>query len=419
MELRNITKKEYTDFALKNPYISIYQLSEWGELKKTTGWISHMVGLFDAGKLKGVSLLLQKKMPLGLNLFYSPRGFLLDVHDFDLLKEFTTLIKEYIKVHKGFMLKVDPNVIYATYDSEGENQVLLGDDAFQNFQKLNYKHLGFTKNFETMQPRYLCRFKLLDTYDETLQTFSKTTRKNIEKTEQMGVRTRCVDEKEIDLFVSLLEETGKNKNFAIRPVSYYKKMYELMSDYIKLYISYIDTDLYYKYIITEIETTKKELDQINKQMQTMNVGNKLRTSKEQHDKKLESLMKSLKEAEEMKKVSDKISIGALLSVFIGNEGITFMSGTSNTYKNFNPKYAFYNEHIKECFKQKKEYCNFYGISGDLNPNSKLYSLYEIKKGFKPEIIELIGEFDFITSKFKYNLYKIMLYVYQKTKKIKK
>ena len=58
---------------------------------------------------------------------------------------------------------------------------------------------------------------------------------------------------------------------------------------------------------------------------------------------------------------------------MGNEGITFMSGTIPEYKKFNPKYAYYNEHIKECIKQHKEYCNFYGISGNMDPNSKYYN----------------------------------------------
>lgn len=101
-----------------------------------------------------------------------------------------------------------------------------------------------------------------------------------------------------------------------------------------------------------------------------------------------------------------------MSLFIGDEGITFMSGTSSLYKDFGPKYVFYNEHIKECLKQKKKYCNFYGISSDLNPNSPYYSIYEIKKGFNPEIVELLGEFDYIVDKPAYYLYKIALKFYK-------
>lgn len=419
MELKIISHDEYLKFALNNKYISIYQLPEWGMLKAGTGWISHLVGLFDKDELVGETLLLEKKGPFKQSVFYAPRGFLIDVDNLELLTAFTNELKKYIQKNNGFMLKVDPNVIYATYDENGENKKIVDNQSFINFKNLKYKHLGFTKNFETMQPRFLCRFKLQDDYELTLSTFTKTTRKNIEKTEKMGIKTREIDASEIDLFVSLLQETGNLKNFIVRPASYYKKMYELMPEYIKLYISYIDTNLYYSYLIQEIEICKKELVDIETKMKSGHVGNKLTTLKSQHEQKLNRLEKELNDASEMRKSADKINIGALMSIFIGNEGITFMSGTNNVYKSFNPKYAFYNEHIKDCLKENKEYCNFYGISGDLNPNSPFYSIYEIKKGFKPEVIELVGEFDLIINPVIYHLYKVALKGYKLLKKIKK
>ena len=53
----------------------------------------------------GVTLLLEKKTPIRMSLFYAPRGFLLDIDNYDLLKEFTKLISEYVKKNHGFMLK--------------------------------------------------------------------------------------------------------------------------------------------------------------------------------------------------------------------------------------------------------------------------------------------------------------------------
>ena len=67
----------------------------------------------------------------------------------------------------------------------------------------------------------------------------------------------------------------------------------------------------------------------------------------------------------------------------------------------------------------KEYVNFYGISGDLDKNSPYYNIYEIKKGFNPEIVELLGEFDYIISKPKYMLYKVALKAYKMLKKVRK
>ena len=108
-----------------------------------------------------------------------------------------------------------------------------------------------------------------------------------------------------------------------------------------------------------------------------------------------------------------------MSVFTGEDGITFMSGTDPEFKNFYPKYSYYNEHIKDTLKRKLKYVNFYGISGNLNPNSKYYNIYEIKKGFNPDIVELIGEFDFIINHLDYNLYKLALKAYKVIKKFKK
>lgn len=412
MELKEIDEKTYKAFALKNEYISIYQLPEWGTLKKENGWFPHLVGLYDDKTLKGVTLLLEKNTPIKKSLFYAPRGFLLDFNDEDLIREFSTKVVEYIKSKKGFLLKIDPNVIYCVSDSEGNNPVFKNTDALKILKDLGYKHLGFTKNFETLQPRNLCRFALKDTYEDTLQSFSKNTRKNIEKYAHMGVEVREIEVDEVDLFVSLLQETADKKNFVIRPVSYYQKMYELMKDYLKYYVVYIDPDKYYDYVLKEVDINNKDIANLEKQMAKINVGEKMRKHQSEALLKKEKLEEKLTQAKKIKNGGIPINIGALMSVFVGNEGITFMSGTSNLYKDFGPKYVFYNEHIKECLKQKKKYCNFYGISSDLNPGNPYYSIYEIKKGFNPEIVELLGEFDYIVNPFYYHLYKIALKVYK-------
>ena len=45
----------------------------------------------------------------------------------------------------------------------------------------------------------------------------------------------------------------------------------------------------------------------------------------------------------------------------------------------------------------------------------MYGIYEFKKGFGGRVVELIGEFDLIISKPKYNLYNFMLKIYNKLK----
>lgn len=417
--LKVIDEVHYKEFALKSPYISIYQLPEWGLLKSVTGWKCHLLGYYEDNTLLGVTMLLEKKLPFKLSLYYSPRGYIIDVTNFDLLKKFNDEVIKYVKDNHGFMLKVDPNVIYATRDSDGVLKNKCGEEVYFNFKKLGFKHMGFSKNFEDLQPRNLCRIKLQPTYQDTLESFCKSTKKNIAKTYDEGVRVKVVDTSKMDEFVKLLEDTATQKNFIIRPASYYKRMVDLMPEYITLYIAYIDTNLYYDYVWNTLNNSKNELDVLEKQMKKINVGDKIKRHHEELTNKINKLNKELDDAINLRKTNKEINIGALMSVFVGNEGITFMSGTSSCYKGFNPKYAFYRQHIEDSIKRGLEYVNFYGISLDMDKTGPYYGIYELKKGFNPEIIELIGEFDYVINPFVYYGYKLALKGYKLLKKIRK
>lgn len=417
MKLVELEEKQFDNYASNHEYASIYELSGWGKLKESTGWKYYLLGLFDGSTLKGVTLLLAKKTLLGKNLFYSPRGYLVDSNDYKLLNEFHNEVINFVKSHKGFMLKVDPNVIYKIYDKDGNETSFPGKEAFDNYLKLGFKHFGFNKDFETLQPRYLCRFKLSDTYVDTLNTFSKSTRKNIEKAEEMGVRVRKLDISETSVFTDVLKKTAQEKDFVIRPTSYYQKMYEYLKDNMSLYVTYIDTELFYNNILLEQKNVDKEYEDLKVLMTKINVGDKIKKQEQDLINKKEKLSKELKLAESLKAKGKEINIGALMSLFTGEEGTTFMSGTLSEYKEFYPKYAYYNEHIKESLDRGLKYVNFYGISGNLDKNSKYYGIYEIKKGYNPEITELLGEFDYIVNPFIYRLYKISLKIYKLKKKI--
>lgn len=418
MKLEILNAKEYDEFANRHKDVSIYQLSSWGKLKEKTGWKSHIVGFKDKDKIICATLLLEKSTPIKKSLFYAPRGFLIDSKDFKLLDRFTKEIIKYIKSKKGFMLKIDPNVIYKVRNHQNE-VIEFNEEEFKNYQSCGFKHFGFNEDFETLQPRNLCRFTLSESYEKTLESFQKSTRKNILKAEAMGVRTEVMKDADIDEFMRLLNAAGDKNDFIVRPKWYYELMRNLFKDEVIFYLTYLDIELYLQYLKSKISDTKKDLKDLKVKFEKYNVGDKLKKEKVTLEKNLikyENLYECEKEKYKDKK---RITIGALMSVFTGVDGITFMSGTDQKYKNFYPKYSYYNEHIKDTLKRKLKYVNFYGISGNLNPDSKYYGIYEIKKGFNPDIVELLGEFDYIINKFDYVLYKVALQAYKIAKKIKK
>lgn len=412
MKLITLDKKEFDKFSHQNELTSIYELSAWGDLKKKTGWYSHYVGFKDKENIICATLLLEKRTPLKKSLFYSPRGFLLDAKNYKLLSDFTEEIKKYIKKNNGFMLKVDPNIIYKINDE------VIGNQEYQNYVKCGFKHFGFNENFETLQPRILCRFNLLEDYEKTESNFQKSTRKNIHKSSNMGVVTRPIKDDEFNEFMRILGICADKNHFIIRPNWYYETLRKLFKDEVTYYITYIDVEKYFSYLNSELASLSKEEEELKIKLEKYNVGEKLKNEKKQLIIRKEKLTEKIKNEKERFKNKKYVYIGALMSIFLNKEGITFMSGTDPLYKDFYPKYSYYAKHIKDSIDKGEKYCNFYGISKDFNPKGKYYGIYEIKKGFNPDIIELLGEFDLVTNRFIYIIYKLALKAYKLAKKIK-
>ena len=72
----------------------------------------------------------------------------------------------------------------------------------KNLKKLGYKHQGFTKNFETMQPRYTFRIDLNQSLEEIENHFSKTTKQRIAKAKKTRYLCRNWYRKRYQRFLS-------------------------------------------------------------------------------------------------------------------------------------------------------------------------------------------------------------------------
>ena len=141
-------------------------------------------------------------------------------------------------------------------------------------------------------------------------------------------------------------------------------------------------------------------------MQKDMVGNKLKNQLDTSNKLLEKYKEELLKAEQFKEdYPNGKDIGVLLSMKSGNEFLTLSSGMLEEYKSFTPKYALYDEHVKDALKLGFKWVDFYGISGCFDKNDKFYGIYEFKKGFNGNSVELVGQFEKQISSFGY-LYNI-------------
>jgi len=409
MQFITLSEKEYRKFLDGNPMTSFMQTVELSNLKKELGSKIHFVGIKKDDKIIAGSMILEDSTIFNKKMFYAPRGLIVDYNDKELLKFFTNELKKYIKKHGGFVLTIDPNVIYRIRTSDGEidSNNMANDMAIDNLLDLGYKHHGFNLYLDSKQARWCYRFTLDEDYESKKVKFSKSTRKNIDFCVKKGLMVREGTINDLEVMAEIFEITSKRRDFFSRSLEYYQKMYKHMKDLMTIYIAYLDPNIYYDHTLGLLEEAKNNYDMVLKKMEKDMVGSKLLNQKETALKQIEKYEKELEKAEQFKKENPNgKDIGCLLSLRSGNEYLTLSSGVLAEYRNFTPKYLMYEHHIKEAYKEGFEYCNFYGITGDFDPKGKYYGIYEFKKGFNGNVIEYIGEFDLKVTNF-YNIYKLL------------
>ncbi len=407
MKFTILTDEEFATFIAHHPQSSFMQTIELANLKRDLGDVPYLVGVKKDDKVVAATLILEEKSLLGHKTFYAPRGYLIDYADYDLLKFFSDELIKFVKSKKGFRITIDPNVIYRIRSSEGE---ILNDDADRNdviktnLEKLGYQHFGFNLYAETYQVRWEYRLKLDEDYETKKAKFSKSTRKNIDACYKKGLKVRKGTIKDLDSMTEIFDATSQRKEFQARSLDYYKKMYHHMKDLMTIYIAYLDPDTYLEDTKELLRNEEENNKNIAEKMKKNLVGNKLINQKEVSDKLLDKYREELDKAKKFKEENPQgKDIGALLSLKSGNEYLTLSSGMLAEYKSFTPKYAMYNEHIKDAYEMNFEWVDFYGITGCFDKNDKYYGMYEFKKGFNGNVVELIGQFEIATG-FMYHIY---------------
>lgn len=413
MEFVELTDKEYDNFVKGHSEESYMQSLDLKNFKENNNIKCYIVGVKENKKVIAATLMYSIGTFMKKKRFYSSRGFIIDYNNTELLTFFVDKIKEYIKKLNGMSLTIDPNIIYRVRNSNGEIiSDEKNDEVVNLLKKLGFIHFGFNKYFETMQVRWVYRLELNSDYEELKNNFSKSTRKNIESTYNNGVKVRVGNIEDIKSLSKIFKETAERDEFNTKSYEYYKSMVESMPNNVKVYMAYIDTKEY-----LEKTKEKKKLEENNnkeilEKMKTGMVGNKLTNKKEVSDNLIEKYNEEIKYAKELlKEYPNGVDIGALISVKSGTDYISLSSGTLTNYKKFYPKYALYDAHIKDAYKMKYKYVNFYGISGDFNQSNKYWGIYEFKRGFNGNVVEYIGEFT-LGIGVKYKLFKLL-------KKIKK
>lgn len=416
--IKEIKVEEFNRLARTFPNVTFYQTSNWASLKSFTGWKPLYLGYYENNKLLGIGLFLLRSMPIFDSfLAYCPRGYLINYFDFEQLETFNKELISYLKNENVFELIIDPYLPLNQRDINGDVVPNSFDNTYivEELKKIGYKHTGYNLNYENLQPRFLFRLPLKNkTYEEIEKDFKKETKRRVNKKDFLAISVRELKKEEITDFKDLMEDTSKRRSFIDRPLTYYKQMYETLHDdgILRYMGAFIDVDKCRENISIEKNKIKKRIEKLSEHKEN-NIG-KLKEENVTLNS-LNNLLKQLNICEKEKGKNILLSVVCLLTY--GKEAIMLLAGNDEDYlQHFNSSNIIVSELIKLSINEGYDYYNFYGITGNFDPNNKNYGLYTYKKQYGGEVLELIGQFEYTIQKPLKNIYDMMLKIYKMSKK---
>ncbi len=418
LKLKNIDKEQFDEYIVNHPTKSHFlQSAEWGEFSKIKKHLTpYYLGLVnESDEIVGATLLLQKHLPFNYCYFYAPRGFVIDYSKKELIKAMTEKLKTFCKSKKAIFLKIDPDLIYKSYNylNEENIQKLNIDQVYKNMKELGWKHIGFTKNFETMQPRYTFRIDLTKDLETIESHFSKTTKQRIAKSHKLDTIVEIGSKKDIKEFYNLMMLTETRKDFVSYSEDYYETLYEIFNGNKNTKAILFLGKICFDRTITALENNLKN---INNQISIMPIDNLSKSAKNklsELNKQKENISEEIKKYKEYKsKYGDYLTLSAHMIITYGDKAWVLYAGNhtdlSETYVNYNT----YFEHIKYCKENNIKIYDQFGTIGDLSSNNPLLGLHEFKKKFGGDYIEFLGEWDLITNKLMYFIFTKLVPIYR-------
>jgi lipid II:glycine glycyltransferase (peptidoglycan interpeptide bridge formation enzyme) len=393
MKIVELQAEQFKNFENNFPYRNFYQTEEYGMLMNRHQFNDYYLGLEDDnGNILAATLILVKRGAFGYKWGYCPRGYLINFKDIELLKQFSILLRDFLKKRNFMYITLDPILIYKSRDNHGN--IIPGIDNTEIFNTLievGYEHKGFNLNFENIKPRWNA-VSIFNDDDIIFNKFNKDIRNKIRKAMNYGIEIYEGTPEDIRTFYEFVEEKHTRK------FNYYLDMYEIFGkeNMFKIYLANLNTakfvekakDLYEKEEIVNNEINEELLSNNN-----FNSRNNILKRKEHSDRLLNTYKQNIIKATNLYKQypSGKV-IGGTAIIKYNKEIFFLIFGNDKNFKSYCSTHLMLYQIMEKYHKEGFNKFNLNGISGDFDHENDLTGLTKFKLGFNAHIEEYLGEF---------------------------
>ena len=387
MHIKELTMAEFDAFASLHSLGSYHQSSDYALFMAENGYDYDLIGYVDElGIIKAAALILIKKLNFHYKYGYSPKGFLIDYFNQNLLKSLPETLKIYDE-KKLVFIKINPELAIGEVNKKSKlvnyNQNIV---IRSNLKDLGYIKLKDNIYFESLIPRYN---GIINLKEYNFNDLSKNTKNKIRKASKKGLVFEKKERKDLDTLYEFVKRKKDITNY------YYKNYYNVFSrkDACDLFLVKID---YEKYLLNSKELYDQELIKNNELSEKLinNNDTLIINEKMNSDRTLLSYKNDIEIATKGLREKKEVYIAGALTIKYKNRVNIIISGIDPKYRNFNANYYLHYRLI-EFYKTNYKYLDLNGLTGDFNPTNPYKGLNDFKIGFNPNIYEFIGEFDLI------------------------
>ena len=334
------------------------------------------------------------------------RGFLLNYEDFYLLRDFTVQIKNFLGKMNIIGLKINPLITRNIYNFE--QQTRYSNPKYQlvyeSLRQNEYYHLGYNNFFEALKPRFEAIIDLNKPLYQLFQNIKKNYRTKIRSAIKNGIQTYQGNINDLAYLYDFTKDRYK------RNLDYFKDCFNYFSNrkMIELYYTKLDTKVYLQAIQKRLTTYEEKSNQLNNLIMSKqsNKNQKLINKKINIDRYLNQYKNELINATNLlRNYPEGIVTSCILLIKQDKEITILIDGYDKKFKKLNSKHLLIWQIIQIYQKQGYTKFNLGGISNMAIDANRYSGLDEFKLNFGAQMIEYAGDFELVTHKRNYNLYR--------------
>lgn len=402
-KLKELTNDEFDEFSKNYNISTVYQTSQYALTMNNQDYDSILLGLVDSNNIIQAATLILITNNRKFKFAYSPRGYLIDYRNEELVTLFTSFIKEYLNKNNVVTLKINPPIFKTIYYIK-ENNIYKNNyyDHILNFLiSLGYKHLGYNSYFEGIRPRFEAVINLEIEEKDMFDNLKRELKTKIRNAKKTGIKIIKGNDNDLNILYDQIKiKYPRNFKYLEDTYKFFKK-----NNSIDFYYTKLDTVKYLQETGKSLEEKENEVLKINNKIQSNNSSNKNISKKMNMDLDVYKYNKQLVEATKLlKEYPDGLITSSALIAKYKDEVTLLIDGHNKLYKNLNAKHLLIWELCKIYKKEGYKKFNLGGIANINIDDNKYKGLNNFKQSFNPYIIEYMGDLEIITNSSLYFMY---------------